>query len=92
LDHYSKLKKNKMKKTKLLVIGAFVIALSSAFTSKHIPFTLQTVREAVTGAHLPCDLATADCGLHGGICTDLSGNITFYPVTPTMCQTPLQKQ
>jgi hypothetical protein len=80
-----------MKKTKMMILAAFVIALASAFTTKHSPKTLQNAREALTGTHMPCDITTANCGTIGGICTDATGNITFYPLNPPTCVTPLQK-
>ncbi len=78
-----------MKKTKLLIIAAFVLAIGSAFTTKNIHPAFTAVLKANPSSHLPCTSATATCGSGSAVCSDGSGN-DFYDTNDTGCITPLQ--
>jgi hypothetical protein len=79
-----------MKRTKLLLIAAFMVAIGSAFTTKNIHRT-PNVRIANPTTQTPCNTATFTCSNGTQVCTDGLGN-DYYSISDTKCVTPLTQQ
>jgi Family of unknown function (DUF6520) len=79
-----------MKRTKMLLIAVFMLAIGSAFTTKNMHQNFLTVLSAPKGTTSPCTNAPAVCGANGGICTDVTNTIEYFDPNHPGCTVPLQ--